>query len=185
MRMFQPHENIGPAFRRSAPSADWHWHPRAFDDEPGAGCRNRRRLLIGRRTAGMSTAGQPEVTGTEEFQSMGVERQHRSSRAHRKPSRSARAASGRKNGSLITASTFIWTKLAFRPSAQSGRSQQHPDRRCNVPPAAGKRAATLGDARLASFTTEPDTMRALFGIYKKALPDGKNPEKADVPRMLP
>ncbi len=44
-----------------------------------------------------------------------------------------------------------------------------------VPPAV-ERAANLGDAWLASFTTEPNTMRALFEIYRKALPKSKTPE---------
>ena len=44
-----------------------------------------------------------------------------------------------------------------------------------VPPAV-ERAAALGDAWLASFTTDPDVMRDLFTVYRRALPDGKQPE---------
>ena len=38
------------------------------------------------------------------------------------------------------------------------------------------RAAILGDAWLASFTTEPETMSDLFKVYRRALPAGKMPE---------
>ncbi len=108
----------------------------------------------------------------EEFQSMGVERKHRLSRFIE----------------AVEVIRRLWTEervthhgqhfhldeigLSARPRNPEG---------CPiwiggaVPPAV-ERAATLGDAWLASFTTEPDAMRVLFDIYKKALPDGKNPE---------
>ena len=44
-----------------------------------------------------------------------------------------------------------------------------------VPPAV-ERAAHMGDAWLASFTTDPDVMRRLFDTYRAALPPGKEPE---------
>ena len=44
-----------------------------------------------------------------------------------------------------------------------------------VPPAV-ERAAHMGDAWLASFTTDPDVMRGLFDTYRAALPPGKEPE---------
>jgi alkanesulfonate monooxygenase SsuD/methylene tetrahydromethanopterin reductase-like flavin-dependent oxidoreductase (luciferase family) len=41
-----------------------------------------------------------------------------------------------------------------------------------VPPAV-ERAAHMGDAWLASFTTAPEAMRGLFDTYRAALPPGK------------
>lgn len=44
-----------------------------------------------------------------------------------------------------------------------------------VPPAV-ERAAQIGDAWLASFTTDPEVMRGLFKTYRAALPANRTPE---------
>lgn len=108
----------------------------------------------------------------EEFQSMGVERKHRLSRFVE----------------AVEVIRRLWTEdrvthhgrhfhlddigLSARPRNPEG---------CPiwiggaVPPAV-ERAAALGDAWLASFTTDPELMRELFAVYRRALPDGKRPE---------
>lgn len=109
---------------------------------------------------------------SEEFQSMGVERKHRLSRfveaveVIRRLWREERVTHHGRHFQLDNIG------LSARPRNPQG---------CPIwiggaVPAAVERAATLGDAWLASFTTEPETMRGLFDIYRRALPAGKSTE---------
>ena len=108
----------------------------------------------------------------EEFQSMGVDRKHRLSRfveaveVIRRLWREERVTHHGRHFQLDDIG------LSARPR----NSQGCPIWIGGAVPPAVERAATLGDAWLASFTTEPETMRNLFDVYRGALPAGKSPE---------
>jgi alkanesulfonate monooxygenase SsuD/methylene tetrahydromethanopterin reductase-like flavin-dependent oxidoreductase (luciferase family) len=109
---------------------------------------------------------------TEEFQSMGVERKHRLSKFIK----------------AIEVIRRLWTKERATHHGQyfhldeigllaRTRNQQGcPIWMGGAVLPAVERAAHMGDAWLASFTTDPDAMRGLFDTYRAALPPGKEPE---------
>lgn len=108
----------------------------------------------------------------QEFQSMGVDRKHRLSRFVE----------------AIEVIRRLWTEERVTHhgqhfhlddiglSARPRRPEGCPIWLGGAVPPAVERAAQIGDAWLASFTTEPETMRDLFRTYRAALPDGKQPE---------